>query len=163
MTIGSAHDTSTTIVREVVIDAPVDIVWRTVTQPEQITRWFADRVELDPTPGAEGALIFESQACAEPLTAPIVVAEVDEPRLFAFRWGHAAGQRADRSNSLLVQFTLTPEGDERTRLQVTETGVQDMGWPAERQDAYVKDHRRGWDTHLGRLTVVLSGSAGAGH
>ena len=35
------------IEREVVIDAPADVVWRTITEPDQITRWFADKVELD--------------------------------------------------------------------------------------------------------------------
>ena len=27
------------IEREVVIDAPVDVVWRTVTEPQQISQW----------------------------------------------------------------------------------------------------------------------------
>ena len=34
------------IEREVVIDAPVEVVWRTITEPEHIRQWFADRVEL---------------------------------------------------------------------------------------------------------------------
>ena len=39
--------TDLTIEREIVIDAPADVVWRTITEPEQIAQWFADRVELE--------------------------------------------------------------------------------------------------------------------
>ena len=43
-----------TIDREVLIEAPVEVVWRTITEPDQITQWFADRVELVVEPGAHG-------------------------------------------------------------------------------------------------------------
>ena len=46
------------IEREVAIEAPVDVVWRTITEPDQITRWFADRVELELKPGGRGYLGF---------------------------------------------------------------------------------------------------------
>jgi len=32
--------------REVLIEAPADVVWRTITEPDQISQWFASRVEL---------------------------------------------------------------------------------------------------------------------
>ena len=34
------------IEREVLIEAPAEVVWRTITEPDQITQWFASRVEL---------------------------------------------------------------------------------------------------------------------
>ena len=34
------------IEREVLIEAPVEVVWRTITDPGQMSQWFADRVEL---------------------------------------------------------------------------------------------------------------------
>ena len=39
------------IEREVMIDAPVDVVWRTITEPEQISQWLAERAELELKPG----------------------------------------------------------------------------------------------------------------
>jgi uncharacterized protein YndB with AHSA1/START domain len=33
------------IEREVVIEAPAEVVWRTITEPGQMSQWFADRVE----------------------------------------------------------------------------------------------------------------------
>ena len=40
--------------REVVIEAPVEVVWRTITEPDQLSQWFADRVDLVVEPGAHG-------------------------------------------------------------------------------------------------------------
>ena len=37
--------------REVLIEAPAEVVWRTITEPDQITQWFASRVELVVEPG----------------------------------------------------------------------------------------------------------------
>jgi len=34
------------VTREVLIEAPVEVVWRTITEPDQVSQWFADRVEL---------------------------------------------------------------------------------------------------------------------
>jgi hypothetical protein len=34
------------IEREVVIEAPAEVVWRTITEPDQMSRWLADRVGL---------------------------------------------------------------------------------------------------------------------
>jgi hypothetical protein len=42
------------IEREVLIEAPAEVVWRTITEPDQMTQWFADRVELVVEPGAHG-------------------------------------------------------------------------------------------------------------
>jgi uncharacterized protein YndB with AHSA1/START domain len=38
------------IEREIVIDAPVDVVWAVVTEPELISGWLSDSVELDLRP-----------------------------------------------------------------------------------------------------------------
>ena len=44
------------IEREILIEAPVEVVWEVVTQPEHISGWFSDSVELDLTPG--GAMLL---------------------------------------------------------------------------------------------------------
>jgi uncharacterized protein YndB with AHSA1/START domain len=49
------------IEREVVIEAPVEVVWRTITEPDQMSQWFADRVELVVEPGAHGYMEFGDQ------------------------------------------------------------------------------------------------------
>ena len=139
------------IEREVLIEAPPDVVWRTISEPDQITRWFADTVELDLREGGGGTLVFEGK-----MTAPLVVVAVEPPRRFSFRWCHPDGEAPVAGNSVLVEFTLTEEASDRTRLRVTETGLDTIGWPDEDKARYAKEHREGWAEFFGRLEDLLA-------
>ncbi len=114
------------IEREIVIEAPPSVVWRVVTEPDQITRWFADHVTLEAVPGGRGSLVFDHPDRASS-TFEVVVERVEPPRLFSFRWVHPEGETPAPGNSLLVEFTLTPIGDERTLLRVVESGLGLLG------------------------------------
>jgi uncharacterized protein YndB with AHSA1/START domain len=154
-------DTATlAIQREIVIDAPADLVWRTITEPDQIVRWFADRVELDLRPGASGSLVFEDAATTRPIVAAFVVESVDPPHRFSFRWSHPEDEAPVAGNSVLVEFTLTPESDARTRLRVVESGLDAVGWSDDEKAGYVDDHRHGWAIHFGRLAELFPTPAG---
>ena len=48
-----------TIERDIEIAAPVEVVWRTITEPELIRTWFAD-AEVEARPGAVGSLTFRA-------------------------------------------------------------------------------------------------------
>ena len=139
------------IEREVLIEAPVDVVWRTITEPDQICRWFADKVDLVLEPGAHGHLQFGDQG------GPVVVQTVDPPWRFSFRWNHPHDEEPVAGNSMLVEFTLTAEGAERTRLRVTESGHELRAWPEAEQRRYADEHREGWVEYLDRLAGVLAG------
>lgn len=147
------------IEREIVIDAPADVVWRTITEPEQIAQWFADRVELELRAGGNGTLVFQSRATAQTVSASLVVDAVDRPRRFSFRWGHHDGEAPTPENSVLVEFTLTPEGDDRTRLRVVETGLDVVAWSDDDKARYADDHRHGWAVHLDRLAELFAAPA----
>ena len=84
----------------------------------------------------------------------VEVRSVDRERTFSYRWQHPPGAPAHAGNSLLVTFTLSPEGT-GTRLRVVETGLEDMDWTPEQLAAYVDEHTHGWATHLGRLRRQL--------
>ena len=49
------------IEREVLIEAPPKVVWRTITEPDQMSLCFADRVDLVVEPGAHGRMQFGDQ------------------------------------------------------------------------------------------------------
>ena len=147
-----------TIAREIVIDAPAEVVWRTITEPEQVALWFADRVEFDLRPGGHGILVFENKTARQTTTAPLVIETVDPPNRFAFRWNHPDGEAPVAGNSMLVEFTLAPETAERTLLRVVETGFDGLGWPSEQKAEYARDHRNGWSTFTARLNDLLSAS-----
>ena len=136
--------------REVLIEAPAEVVWRTITEPDQMSQWFADRVDLVVEPGARGYMEFGDQG------GPVVVEVVDPPARFSFRWNHPRGEEPVAGNSMLVEFTLTPVGDERTRLRVVESGHELLAWPDAEKERYADEHRDGWVEYLDRLAGVLA-------
>jgi uncharacterized protein YndB with AHSA1/START domain len=140
------------IEREILIEAPVEVVWRTVTEPAQMTQWFADQVDLIVEPGAHGYMGFGEQG------GQVVVETVDPPTRFSFRWNHPVGEEPMTGNSMLVEFTLMPEGDQRTRLRVTESGHERRAWPDAEKQRYADEHREGWGEYLDRLARTVAKS-----
>jgi uncharacterized protein YndB with AHSA1/START domain len=138
------------IERDVLIEAPADVVWRTITEPDQMSLWFADRVELVVEPGAHGYMHFGDQG------GPVVVETVDPSARFSFRWNYPVEEEPVAGNSVLVEFTLTPEGDERTRLTVTESGHELRDWPDAEKQRYADEHQEGWADFLNRLAGMLA-------
>jgi uncharacterized protein YndB with AHSA1/START domain len=115
-------------------------------------------VSLDLRPRGQGTLVFEDRDDTPGGTVHLVVEEVERPRRFAFRW--AQDETPLPGNAMLVEMTLSPEGDERTRLRVTETGLGDLPWSDGDKAVYAEDHNRGWARQLGRLVGVLSPPVG---
>jgi uncharacterized protein YndB with AHSA1/START domain len=142
------------IAREVDIDAPIEVVWRTITEPDQIRLWFADRAEIALAPGGSGVLGFEERAF------PFVVEAVDPYTRFSYRWNHPAGEQPAAGNSTLVEFTLTRVG-ERTRLRVVESGLDLLNWTDADKRHFADDHRAGWAMYLGRLATLLADRSAA--
>jgi uncharacterized protein YndB with AHSA1/START domain len=140
--------TDLVIEREILIEAPPEVVWRTITEPDQMSRWFADRVELVAEPGAHGYMYFGDQG------GPVVVEAVEPPGRFSFRWNHALGEDPVPGNSMLVEFTLTQEGRERTRLRVSESGHELCAWPDAEKERYAAEHQEGWTGYLDRLAGI---------
>ncbi len=136
--------------RDILIEAPAEVVWRTITEPAQMSQWFADQVDLVVEPGARGYLKFGDQG------GPVVVETVDPPTRFSFRWNHPHGEEPVPGNSQLVEFTLTSEDAERTRLRVTETGHELRSWPDAEKQRYADEHQEGWGEFLDRLDTLVA-------
>lgn len=133
------------IEKEIVIDAPIEVVWRIVTEPDQIRQWFSREAELDSRTGGEGRFSFESGR-----TFYLQVESFEPPHRFAYRWQHEKGSRARPENSMLVEFTLQVEGG-GTRLRVVESGFDQINWTDEAKAKYFEDHASGWHFFLGQL------------
>jgi uncharacterized protein YndB with AHSA1/START domain len=134
-----------TIEREILIDAPVDVVWRVVTEPEQIVQWFSDQAEFEPRPGARGTLTFKNAG-----VVGLQIEAMEAPRRFAFRWVNPPGSIARTGDSTIVEFTLEPEAG-KTRVRVVESGFDQIDWSDEDKVKFVEDHSRGWTTIVARL------------
>jgi uncharacterized protein YndB with AHSA1/START domain len=133
------------IEKEVVVEAPIDAVWRVITEPRHIKQWFASEAELEPRVGAEGRLHFESGS-----TSFLQIEAYEPPHRFAYRWLHQEGTRARPENSTLVEFILQPEGD-KTRIRVVESGFDQIDWGDEAKAKLIEDHSRGWQVLSERL------------
>jgi uncharacterized protein YndB with AHSA1/START domain len=133
------------IEKEIHIDAPVEVVWHLVTEPEQIRQWFADEAEIELRVGSKGRLAFKSGAAYE-----LQVEAVEPPHRFAFRWVRKPGLVVSRDNSLLVEFILQPDKG-GTRLKIVESGFDAIDWSDEERARYIEDHSNGWQRIVGRL------------
>jgi uncharacterized protein YndB with AHSA1/START domain len=133
------------IEKEIVIAAPIEVVWRIITEPDQIKQWFSPEAELEGRPGGEGRFKFESGN-----EYYLQVEAVEPPHRFAYRWMHEKGTKARPENSMLVEFILRAEAD-GTRLRVVESGFETVDWAEEVKTKYADDHSRGWQYFLGRL------------
>jgi uncharacterized protein YndB with AHSA1/START domain len=135
------------IVKEILIEAPIEDVWRVVTEPDQITQWFSQEAELERRTDGAGRLHFESGQ-----TYYLHVEAFEPPHRFAYRWLHERGANARPENSMLVEFTLHAEAG-RTRLRVVESGFDHVDWTDEKKVTYLEEHSRGWEVILEQLRV----------
>jgi uncharacterized protein YndB with AHSA1/START domain len=142
------------IEREILIDAPLEVVWEVVTRPEHVGSWFSDAAEIDLRPGGEASLAWTEHG-----TAKLRVEQVEPPHLFSFLWARPMSAEPRPGNSTLVEFRLSAEG-ERTRLRLLESGFRSLELPEEEKAKYVDGNSEGWDHELGEL-VEYASSVGA--
>lgn len=140
------------IEKEVLIDAPIDVVWRVLTDPDHITQWFSKEAQLDRRVGGEGRLAFESGQ-----SYLLHVEVFDPPHRFAYRWLYEEAAKPRPDNSMLVEFTLRAE-DGRTRLRIVESGFDHVDWTDEAKTSYFDDHSKGWAGFGERLRAYAPGA-----
>ncbi|MGI9169920.1 MAG: SRPBCC family protein [Caulobacteraceae bacterium] len=131
------------IEKTVELNAPVERVWRALTDPAEFGQWF--RVKLDDpfTPGrpTRGHITHPGY---EHVAWESTTVAMDEPRLFSFTWHpYAIEPGVDYSDEplTLVEFRLAPMG-ERTRLTIVESGFDAL--PEHRRDEAFRMNDGGW-------------------
>lgn len=138
------------IEREIVIDAPLEVVWAIVTEPEHVGSWFSDAAEIDLRPGGEATLTWNEHGAARAR-----VEKVEPPHLFSFRWARPVGAEPREGNATLVEFSLNAEGAS-TRLRVVESGFQELEGSEEEKARYAEGNNEGWEHELGDLLEYVS-------
>jgi uncharacterized protein YndB with AHSA1/START domain len=124
-----------TVERTLDLNAPLDRVWRALTDPEELARWFPDRVDqAEIKPGVEGRFVWEKHgAYAFRLEA------VEPPRRLVWQWARDAETSLDEGVTTKVEWILEPRSDGGTTLRLRESGfvrpedheANEMGWDAE--------------------------------
>jgi uncharacterized protein YndB with AHSA1/START domain len=143
------HDETYAVERTVLIRTDRGKVWAALTTPELITEWFGQRAAFDSfAVGSRGTFGFDGYG-----EAPVEIVEIDEPDVFAFRWG-TADAPLDEENSTLVRFTLA-EVSEGTALTVVETGFNTLAGDDAFCRGRAEDNRGGWDSELDELVAFL--------
>jgi uncharacterized protein YndB with AHSA1/START domain len=99
----------TAVEREITLPVEPERAWELVTDPEHLERWFADHVELEPTPGAPVRVVGDDGDERHG-----VVEEVDAPRRLRFVW-YAPPDGPPSS----VEIEVVPYAD-GARISVTE-------------------------------------------
>jgi uncharacterized protein YndB with AHSA1/START domain len=130
-------------------------VWRAVTEPEELSKWFGDQIILEPVVGSDIVFIWKEHGRSTGR-----VETFDPPRQFAFRWraqGIDENAPLAPDNSTLVTFTIIPTR-EGARLEVVETGFADLP-PALRATVY-RENNHGWQVELQELATYIYESIG---
>jgi uncharacterized protein YndB with AHSA1/START domain len=138
------------IEREIDIDAPIDVVWTVITEPEHITGWFTDSAELEVRPGGEGRFGWDVKTTNRRTVSNLRVERVDPPHFFSFRWNHPDGDDPTETNAPLVEFSLEARGSS-TRLRLVESGLETIACSEDERESYFAEHTSGW----ARITDTL--------
>lgn len=131
----------------VAINAPIELVWRALTDHREFGAWFGVALEGPFTAGrmARGQMTISGY---EHLKWEATVKKMEAPRYFAFTWHpYAVDPEIDYSTEppTLVEFHLEPT-DTGTRLQVVETGFDAL--PAHRRPDALRMNEAGWSFQM---------------
>jgi uncharacterized protein YndB with AHSA1/START domain len=135
--------TERVVEKTVEFDAPQERVWKAITDPAELSRWFGHQTELDLRPGGDGAMIWENHG-----RFAVRVEEVEPPRRLVWSWVHEPGVAFDDAPSTRVEWTLTTRADGGTTLFLRETGFL--------TDVHAGQNSQGWIEELGELEALLA-------
>lgn len=154
------------IQKQVVLRAPLDRVWRAITDAEQFGRWFGVRfdgpfvagqpVAATITPTTVDEEVAKRQEPHAGVTTTWEIVAIEPQRRFAYRWQPCAGDPdVDDEPTTLVEFTLaeTPEG---VLLTITESGFDAI--PAARRASAFEANSEGWAMQTDLVRRYLEGT-----
>jgi uncharacterized protein YndB with AHSA1/START domain len=148
------------IEKTIELNAPVERVWRALTDHEEFGQWFRVKLDAPFKPGqpSTGHMTWPGY---EHVRWNAGVVTMDEPRLFSFTWHpYAIDQSQDYSDETptLVEFRLEPAG-QGTRLVVTESGFDKV--PERRRAEAFRMNDSGWATQVKNIKDYVEAHADA--
>jgi uncharacterized protein YndB with AHSA1/START domain len=119
-------------------EAPVALVWRAITTPEDMSRWYFDMKNFKPEVGCEFQFIVEHEGNRHDHRCKIT--EVVPQKKIAYTWRFEG-----REGNSLVTFELFAEGG-KTKLKLTHAGLETF---AKTPSLARKNFVRGWTQLIG--------------
>jgi uncharacterized protein YndB with AHSA1/START domain len=154
------------IEKQVELRAPMDRVWRAISDSQEFGRWFGARIDgpfvagtsvtatITPTTVDEEVAELQRPHAGAKATWQIVA--VEPPRRFAYRWHpFAVDRNVDYAAepTTLVEFTLSPTPD-GVLLTIVESGFDAI--PAARRSAAFEANSGGWAKQVELVRKYLS-------
>ena len=136
--------------REIVVDAPIERVWRAISTPDEVAQWFGDVTEFETRAGSRA--VFGWTEFGQSFEAEIVT--VEEPFRFGYRWALEASKSLEDSHVTSVEFTLE-RVDGSTRLTLVESGFSAI--PDDEHEQHFGENSKGWTAELEDLRLFLAG------
>lgn len=138
------------IEKTVELNAPVERVWRALTDHAEFGGWFGVKLDGPFTPGetSTGRITHPGY---EHVAWEARVVRMEAPRLFAFTWHpYAVDPDVDYSGEppTLIEFRLEPTAG-GTRLTVVESGFDAL--PRHRMPEAFLRNEGGWEAQLGNI------------
>jgi uncharacterized protein YndB with AHSA1/START domain len=144
------------IEKTITLRAPIERVWRAITDHEEFGAWF--RVKIDgPFRLGEPSTGRMTYPGAEHFKWEAEVTRMDAPHHFAFTWPHPADPHAATyagEPRTLVEFRLEPTAD-GTRLTIVESGFEAI--PADRRPEAMRGNEKGWAEQIGNIRAHVDG------
>lgn len=129
--------------REVRVRAPRERVWRALTEPAELLRWFPTTAcEFEPTPGAPARFVWDDGG------DEAIVEEVEPGARLVYRWRPLHSDRPYTT----VTFELEDDGD-GTLVTLTERGFSSLPDRIHAQSREGND--AGWAKELEELRAYL--------
>ncbi|BBZ34425.1 SRPBCC family protein [Mycolicibacterium confluentis] len=142
------------IEKSAVLRAPLDRVWRAISDSAEFGTWFGMVIEGPFVPGVTVQCVMGETVVDDAVAAqqseyagerfPLHIVAVEPPRQFSFRWNPVPGQEyADLTT--LVEFTLS-EVDDGVLLEIVESGFDAV--PEEHRATAFGNNDQGWAEQL---------------
>jgi len=147
------------IEKEVVIQAPIERVWRALTDHEEFGAWFRVKLEGPFVAGCESAG-FITWPGYEHLRWVAVIQKIEKPNYFSFSWHpYAIDPAKDYSGEepTLVEFRLSEiqiGAAGGTLLKVRESGFSKV--PAARRAEAFRMNSNGWAQQMGNIAGYVA-------
>jgi uncharacterized protein YndB with AHSA1/START domain len=125
------------VVIERSFNAPIDKVWKAITDKNEMKKWYFDLDEFRAEKGFEFKFTGQNKAGDVNYTHLCKVTEVLEGKKLSYSWRYEGFP----GNSI-VTFELFPEGD-KTRLKLTHEGLETF--PQDNSDLAKKNFAEGWN------------------
>lgn len=144
------------IEKTITLNAPIDRVWRALTDHAEFGEWF--RVKLDgpfvPGEVSTGRITYPGY---EHVKWQARIKEMTAPRLFSFTWHPYAVDPAvdyDKEPPTLVEFRLEPTAS-GTHLTVVESGFDKL--PSHRRAEAFRMNDGGWSEQVRNIQAHVAG------